>query len=128
MREVLPREIVERRRKCNFSKLVYLGLARNLQALNDLVRSSRLEELGVIRRDALLNSLQSAALGVASGAQGMHKLNVTLALIKWLAMEQSCHAARPPRTFPTGAPFRQQRAGHVASATADPRTTNFLPR
>ncbi|WP_165234925.1 asparagine synthase-related protein [Aquisphaera insulae] len=86
MRDVLPPEIIARRLKGRYDKVAYLGLSRNLPLLEALVRSTPLEDLGLIRPDILTDCLQRAALGLACGVDGLHKLNLTMALIKWLAM------------------------------------------
>jgi asparagine synthase (glutamine-hydrolysing) len=88
MRDVLPPEIIGRRSKGNYAKVAYLGLSRHLPVLEDLVHSTRLEELGLVRKDVLLDCLNRAALGVASGIDGMHRLNLTLALARWLEMQE----------------------------------------
>ncbi len=104
MRDVLPDEIINRRRKCDFSKVAYLGLARNLPALEEMVRVSPVDELGMIDKSQLINCLNQSALGVASGVDGMHRLNVTLALFRWLMLQgRNNHAASvaaPACNFP----------------------------
>jgi asparagine synthase (glutamine-hydrolysing) len=98
MRDVLPPEITGRRSKGNYSKVSYLGLSRHVPVLEDLVHATRLEDLGLVRKDVLLDCLNQAALGVTSGIDGMHRLNLTLALARWLEMEGSAaQSAEAPR-------------------------------
>src|SRR5207245_2293083 len=65
MRGVLPDTIRTRRSKGHFNEVYYLGLSRNLPALEAMIRQAACDDLGVLNKDVLIHSLQKAALGGA---------------------------------------------------------------
>ena len=88
MRDVLPDQIRRRRGKVNFNELYYRGLARNLPALEDLIRTSRIGEFDVIDRNILLDCLRQTALGCETSASRGASLNLTLSLLTWLSIRE----------------------------------------
>jgi len=92
MRGVLPEDIRTRHRKGQFNEVYYLGLARNRQKLEEIIRQSPVEELGIFDKDVLTRCLQEAVLGGAHVRQ-LHRLNLTLSLIKWLSMQSTWQSA-----------------------------------
>ena len=68
------------------------GLAKHLPRLAELVRHSRMRELGILDTDKLLLPLKNVALGIGTGDNEW--LDRTLALIAWF--EQ---AWAPPGNF-----------------------------
>jgi asparagine synthase (glutamine-hydrolysing) len=99
MRRVVPQEIRERRVKSHFGEVCYLGLARNLPALEALVSRAPADDLGLLDRKVLCECLQQAALGVTTdfGAEALDRLYPTLALLAWLeSREEWLRAADPP--------------------------------
>jgi asparagine synthase (glutamine-hydrolysing) len=85
MRDVLPREIIERRSKSHFNALYYRGLARNRPYLEDMVQSSAVDEHGLFDKAVLLDCLRDAAAG-GQTMDGVIGLNNTLAIVRWLAL------------------------------------------
>jgi asparagine synthase (glutamine-hydrolysing) len=63
--ELVPASIVERRTKGDYTALSYRGLRRNVDAIDDVLRSSRLAELGLIDADAVRAELHKGASGLA---------------------------------------------------------------
>jgi asparagine synthase (glutamine-hydrolysing) len=97
MRDVLPENIRNRRRKGHFNEVYYLGLARNLHKLELMIQEAPIEELGIIDKEVLTRCLQEAALwGV--GVRPLHRLNLTLSLIKWLCMQDEWQHTLPSPT------------------------------
>lgn len=88
MRDVLPTEIVRRRGKGDFNEIHFLGLSRNLPHLEALVHQAPVADLGFLDRDVLLNCLRQAAFGIAEGIDGVFRMSVTLALLKWLSLQE----------------------------------------
>ena len=86
-RGLLPETIRTRRRKGQFNEVYFLGLAHNRERLEATVRDAPIDDLGMIRKDVLIHHLREAALGGAYVRQ-LHRLNLTLSLIKWLAMQE----------------------------------------
>jgi len=85
MRDLLPDTIRYRQRKGGFGEAYYLGLARNLHSLEELIRQAPLE--GMINKDLLIEHLQEGSLaGVPP--RGLQHLNHMLSLLKWLCMQQ----------------------------------------
>jgi asparagine synthase (glutamine-hydrolysing) len=97
MRDLLPAPIRNRRDKGGFDETYFLGLSRNLPHLESLVRQAPLIESDLLDRDALLDCLRRAALGVAPDTAGQDRLNLTLSLLQWSALqEKGRHRAEPP--------------------------------
>jgi asparagine synthase (glutamine-hydrolysing) len=86
MRDILPESIRNRRLKVHCNEVYYLGLARNLRALEELVQTAPIDDLHILNKDTLLKCLQQAALGIAGDAAGVDRLTLTLSLLKWLSM------------------------------------------
>jgi asparagine synthase (glutamine-hydrolysing) len=109
MRDVLPAAILQRRSKGHFNEIYYLGLSRNLPALEDLIRKSPCDELGLVDRDSLIDGVRRAALG-GSGVRPLRHLNLMLGLLKWLQMrgqwerraDEPSTVLRPRDTHTTG--------------------------
>jgi asparagine synthase (glutamine-hydrolysing) len=93
MRGLLPEAIRTRRSKGHFDEVYYLGLARNLPALEALVRQAPVADLGLFDQDVLLDCLHRAALGAANGLHGLIRLNSTLTFLKWLTLQEQGQAA-----------------------------------
>jgi asparagine synthase (glutamine-hydrolysing) len=85
-RGLLPDTIRNRRRKGYFNEIYYLGLARNLQSLKEMIQRAPIDDLGMLDKDTLTQYLHPAALGGAH-VRSLHRLNLTLSLIKWLSMQ-----------------------------------------
>jgi asparagine synthase (glutamine-hydrolysing) len=84
---VLPERIRTRLRKGHFNEVYYRGLSRNLPRLEALVREAPGEELGLFDREALLECLRQAAVGVGRDFRSTDRLNISLALLQWLSLE-----------------------------------------
>lgn len=97
MRDVLPGTIRQRRGKTHYNSVYYAGLARNQAYLEDLIRTSPAEELGLFDRACLLNGLQQAALGISS-PHGAISLDNTLSIVKWLQLLPAWLAQKPEPT------------------------------
>jgi asparagine synthase (glutamine-hydrolysing) len=97
MRAVLPEPILRRRRKNHYNSLVYQGLVRNLPALEAMVRRAPVEELGILDKDVLLQSLQQAALGLLPGGS-LDKQNLTLAWLSWYSRQDEWQHLTTPVT------------------------------
>lgn len=93
---ILPDEIAGRRAKGCFDEVYYLGLARNLPYLEAMVQNAPLGALGMFDKNILIPQIEEASLGGAKANQ-LHRLDITLSLIKWLGMqEEGRRAPRPP--------------------------------
>ena len=86
LRDVLPAEIRDRRRKGHYNAMTHGGLTRNLPVLEALVRRAPVDDLGLFDKDALVRCLQQAALGVG-GCQGMIRLDLTLSWLRWYTLQ-----------------------------------------
>lgn len=87
MRGVLPERILNRPGKTHFNEVYFVGLARNLPALEALVRHAPVDDLHLLDKAVLLDCLQQAALGIAGDAPGTDRLTLTLALLSWLSVQ-----------------------------------------
>jgi asparagine synthase (glutamine-hydrolysing) len=87
MQGILPDQIRNRPRKGQFNEVYYLGLARNLESLETTIRQAPIDDLGILDKDILIRYLREAALGGAHVRQ-LHRLNLTLSLIRWLCMQK----------------------------------------
>jgi asparagine synthase (glutamine-hydrolysing) len=94
MRDILPASIRQRRLKTHYNSVYYTGLARNQVYLEELIRASTVDELGLFDKECLLGCLREAALGVSS-QQGSISLDNTLSIIKWLDLLPQWLARRP---------------------------------
>jgi asparagine synthase (glutamine-hydrolysing) len=88
MRDVLPEPIRNRRRKSHYNALSHSGLARNLPALEALIRQAPTDDLGVFDKEVLLQCLRQAALGFIPGA-ALDKLDLSLAWLKWFSLQDA---------------------------------------
>lgn len=93
-RDVLPALIRDRLRKGHFSEELYAGLSRNLPLLQTLVRKAPIDKLEIFDREELSRCLQMTALGIGKDTQGLARLSLALALLKWLTVQ-----AAPRPTF-----------------------------
>jgi asparagine synthase (glutamine-hydrolysing) len=85
-RNVLPPEILTRRRKGHFNEAYFHGLSRNQAALETMIHSAPVDDLGLLDKPELIRHLRQTALGVEHSAAGAIRLDLTLALVKWLSM------------------------------------------
>jgi asparagine synthase (glutamine-hydrolysing) len=81
-RGLLPEEIRMRAEKCSFNDVYWLGLAKSLPQLEELVVDSALGEMGLIDPDRLIDVMRQAALGVGDVIACDH-MDRTLALVAW---------------------------------------------
>jgi asparagine synthase (glutamine-hydrolysing) len=86
MRGILPEAIRRRKSKGPFNEVYYLGLTRNLPALETLINDAPINSLGFLDKDILLACLHKAAHGAASGMPGIIRLNTTLTFLKWFTL------------------------------------------
>ncbi|MDN5870414.1 MAG: asparagine synthase-related protein [Nitrococcus sp.] len=83
MRGVLPQPIRTRIYKRGFNDVFFMGLARHLAPLEDLVRRSRVDDLGLLDKALLIDAMRQHAHGIGQTAAG-DRISRTLALIAWL--------------------------------------------
>jgi asparagine synthase (glutamine-hydrolysing) len=96
MRGVLPEMIRTRRRKGDFNEPYFLGLARNLPALEGLIQQAPIDALGLFDKQILLQCLHRAALGITTGMPALSRLQLTLVLLAWLQGQNVwLHGATP---------------------------------
>ena len=81
MRGLLPETVRTRQGKRGFDGPHARGLARNLPQIEDMVRRSRIRDLGMLVPDQVLPTLRRAAAGVRTPAA--EHLDRTLALVAW---------------------------------------------
>src|SRR6185295_6564341 len=86
MRGILPDCIRHRRTKGHFSEVYHQGLARHLPYLSTMVQQAPIDELGMIDKACVLRCLYEATV-TSANAQQLQRLDFTLALIKWLCMQ-----------------------------------------
>lgn len=96
MRDVLPEQIRNRRRKGHFNEVYFGGLVRHLPALEAMIRQAPLDDLGLLDKDILIKCLNKAALGVAHTEGGSTRLDLALSLIKWLSMQSEWQQSTDP--------------------------------
>jgi asparagine synthase (glutamine-hydrolysing) len=92
MRGLLPEAIRYRARKGTFNEVYYLGLSRNLPYLLAMIDRAPIDDLDIVDKAILSRSLREAALGGAHVRQ-LHRLNLTLSLVRWLLMQEKRHQA-----------------------------------
>ena len=97
MAGILPDPIRLRQDKGHFTEAVFRGLARNLGAIESLVRNARIDDLEIFDSENLLECLRQSAAGVSSA--GSKRLRLSLYLVKWLAMEKGAGRQTLPRTL-----------------------------
>jgi asparagine synthase (glutamine-hydrolysing) len=81
LKPVLPRPIIERRRKGHFNEVYYKGLARNASALQDLVARADIDSF--LDKQKLSAAIALAALG-GLGTLACRHLNLALCFSFWL--------------------------------------------
>lgn len=82
MRGVLPEEIRTRRTKRPFNELLFHGYRRNQDILQQLIRNSPFNELGIFDHKIMIKCLEEAALGIAM-PYSLRRLNELLSLLAW---------------------------------------------
>jgi asparagine synthase (glutamine-hydrolysing) len=82
MKGVLPEPIRTRFGKCSFDDAYGLGLRQYLRPLEDLVRRSRIRELGLFDADELIRVMREASVGVGD-VIARERMDKSLALIQW---------------------------------------------
>ena len=85
---VLPAKICDRRNKGHFNEVFFTGLSRNTRVLESLVRDAQVDDLEFFDQGELVRCLHKAALGIGKDGQGVDRLNLTLALLKWRSTQQ----------------------------------------
>ncbi len=97
MRGVLPEGIRTRRDKRSFNDVYWMGLSKHLPQLEAMVRTSRINELGVLDAKQLIQVMRQAAVGIGN-APACGRINTTLALIAWFdqTMEPGDHHDSEP--------------------------------
>lgn len=98
MRGLLPEQIINRHGKGDFNAVYFLGIARNLQSLETMVRKAPLDDLNLLDKNVLLECLNQTALGSIGSFNRAHRLNLTLAFIKWFSMQDEWQRAAEPPT------------------------------
>jgi asparagine synthase (glutamine-hydrolysing) len=93
MRGTLPDAIRLRPKGGSFNEPYFRGLARALPGLEQFIQEVSVDDLELIDKPALLQCLRRAALGIGRDVAGVDRLNLTLALLKWLHLQRT---ATPP--------------------------------
>ena len=88
MRPLLPVEVLNREEKGRFNEPVFRGLMQAVPRLERLIQRSCGEAAEFVRKDILLEGVQSAALGVSGDASIRSRLDVTLSLLLWLQKQE----------------------------------------
>jgi asparagine synthase (glutamine-hydrolysing) len=83
MRDVLPEQILKRRRKSHYSSLIHAGMRRNRQVLERLIRQAPED---IFDKDVLLQCLNQAVVGAGS-SEAMGRLHQSLAWLRWYTMQ-----------------------------------------
>jgi hypothetical protein len=95
-----------------------MGLARNLKALEELVRTAPIDDLRILNKDILLKCLQQTALGIAGDAAGVDRLTLTLSLLKWVSMHAQGPSSEEARDEVVWAPGKALHGVELATAAA----------
>ena len=82
MKGILPEPIRTRRYKRNFNEVYWKGLAKNLPNLEEMVRQSSIDELGIFDKSQLIEVMRQHAIGIGDVRSGS-RISSTLALIAW---------------------------------------------
>lgn len=88
MRGILPEAILNRRFKRSFNDVYWLGLSQNLLSLEDMVRNSHIDDLGLFNKEQLLQAMRQHAIGIG-GVMAGGRINSSLALIAWYEQIQN---------------------------------------
>jgi len=81
-RGLLPEPIRNRRIKAFFNDIMWRGLAEHLPQLEEMVRSSRISELGFLDADRLIEAVRQHAVGIGNLMVG-GRIHSTMSLIHW---------------------------------------------
>ena len=95
MGELLPPKITERKRKGHFNEVYYLGLAKNVDYLEEMIEKAPIDELKIFDKPILRQAVREASLGTADARQ-LQRLDLSLCLIKWLSMQEQWQKIRTP--------------------------------
>jgi asparagine synthase (glutamine-hydrolysing) len=87
MRDVLPPAIAKRRAKGHFDEVYYLGLGRNLPALERMIDRCP-EAVPFLDKKALRSALHEATMAGAD-ARKLFRFDLTLSLVSWLVHERN---------------------------------------
>lgn len=82
MKGILPEPIRTRRYKRNFNEVYWRGLAQNLPHLEEMVRQSSIDELGIFDKSQLIRVMREHAVGIGDVRSGS-RISSSLALIAW---------------------------------------------
>jgi asparagine synthase (glutamine-hydrolysing) len=82
MKGVVPDPISSRRVKQGFNDVYWEGLARSLPKLEEMVRGSRIRDLGLFDEGSLIRAMRQHAVGIGDEMAG-DRINSSLALIAW---------------------------------------------
>jgi asparagine synthase (glutamine-hydrolysing) len=104
LKNVLPEKILTRRQKGHYNEAYFTGLARNRESIEKMIEQSPAGEMGLLDKATLVDHLRQAALGVEHCAGGAVRLDLTLALLRWLSREAEW------RKQPTAPPCRVESA------------------
>jgi asparagine synthase (glutamine-hydrolysing) len=88
MQRVLPEKFRTRPKAGFFNEPYFRGMARHLGELEALVRSAP-SEFEFLDREMLVNCLRQTALGIGNARIQVDRVNLTLSLLKWLALQSS---------------------------------------
>jgi hypothetical protein len=81
----LTEKILQRFDKGHFNAVYFAGLQRNLAGLEDMVRASDVDRLGLFDKDMLIRCMKDAALSYRQ-VTGKVGLDNSLVIAKWLSM------------------------------------------
>jgi asparagine synthase (glutamine-hydrolysing) len=82
MKGILPEEIRTRACKRHFNDVNWGGLAKNLPALEAMIRNSSIADLGIFQNDVLIDCLRQHAMGIGHAGVGA-RLACSLSVIAW---------------------------------------------
>lgn len=82
MQGILPEPIRTRKYKCDYNERYWAGLNHNLAKLEDMVRRSRIDELGIFDKEMLVRVLRDHAVGIGS-VTATNRISNSLAVIAW---------------------------------------------
>jgi hypothetical protein len=95
MQGILPEAVRTRPKAGFFNEPVYRGLSSHLNELKQLVRETSCDEFEFVDRGTLIACLDQTALGIGVGRAGLDRLNLTLAILKWMQMREAMELPRP---------------------------------
>jgi asparagine synthase (glutamine-hydrolysing) len=82
MAGILPESIRTRRLKANFNEVYWRGLVQNLPDLEEMVRQSAIDDLGIFDKGKFIEAMRQHALGVGDIRSGS-RITSSLAVIAW---------------------------------------------